>query len=286
MYFICQIVRKEASILNFRIDKPVFVTAFNVAEMDSPRELTLLPSPGWREVDVALFDKDVDDLDEDRKSQALSFLGNLIPPVLRMRDFLLQNKGKRLRMWDALEPSAHTLLNWIVASNRSYIVQDEAISDVVQPTNNSSASTGSSFGPKVQGLGLNWMQFRLIQGSPEKEARFRAAIARSASSHGAGQPPAFFAWHGSNVANWHSIIRSGLDYRDRLHGRTFGDGIYLSPDFTVSLGYSGGNSTAVRATVRSSSARTWNKILTNIDRLPYGPILTFGPSRQSASAKS
>jgi deltex-like protein len=51
-----------------------------------------------------------------------------------------------------------------------------------------------------------------------------------------------FAFHGSPVANWHSILRSRLVVgndrnRFRLHGAAYGDGVYISPSFSVSIGY-------------------------------------------------
>jgi ubiquitin-conjugating enzyme E2 Q len=47
-----------------------------------------------------------------------------------------------------------------------------------------------------------------------------------------------FAWHGSRLANWHSIIRTGLDFLEPLNGRAYGHGVYHSQDLNTSLGYS------------------------------------------------
>ena len=39
--------------------------------------------------------------------------------------------------------------------------------------------------------------------------------------------------------NWHGIIREGLHFKDKLHGRAFGDGVYFSNSYEVSQGYTG-----------------------------------------------
>jgi len=52
--------------------------------------------------------------------------------------------------------------------------------------------------------------------------------------------PTLFAWHGSPLQNWHSIIREGLHFKDTAHGRAFGHGVYHSLDCNTSIGYSGG----------------------------------------------
>ena len=41
----------------------------------------------------------------------------------------------------------------------------------------------------------------------------------------------------AQIANWHSILRNGLNYSKTSHGRSYGDGIYLALDAATSLGY-------------------------------------------------
>jgi len=57
----------------------------------------------------------------------------------------------------------------------------------------------------------------------------------------------FFAWHGSPLGNWHSILRVGLkNYSDTVHqrnGRAYGPGIYMAVDAGTSLGYAAGYTT-------------------------------------------
>uniref|UniRef100_H3AHJ0 Poly [ADP-ribose] polymerase n=1 Tax=Latimeria chalumnae TaxID=7897 RepID=H3AHJ0_LATCH len=77
-------------------------------------------------------------------------------------------------------------------------------------------------------------QFLLLSSPPAKEARFRTAKKLHGST---------FAFHGSHIENWHSILRNGLvnaSYTKlQLHGAAYGKGIYLSPISSISFGYSG-----------------------------------------------
>uniref|UniRef100_A0A8C6VP28 Protein mono-ADP-ribosyltransferase PARP8 n=1 Tax=Naja naja TaxID=35670 RepID=A0A8C6VP28_NAJNA len=76
--------------------------------------------------------------------------------------------------------------------------------------------------------------FLLLSSPPAKESNFRAAKTLYGST---------FAFHGSHIENWHSILRNGLvvasNTRLQLHGAMFGSGIYLSPLSSISFGYSG-----------------------------------------------
>lgn len=79
-------------------------------------------------------------------------------------------------------------------------------------------------------------QFLLLSSPPAKEANFRAAKKLFGST---------FAFHGSHIENWHSILRNGLvvasNTKLQLHGAMYGSGIYLSPLASISFGYSGMN---------------------------------------------
>uniref|UniRef100_A0A8C7MR19 Poly [ADP-ribose] polymerase n=1 Tax=Oncorhynchus kisutch TaxID=8019 RepID=A0A8C7MR19_ONCKI len=77
-------------------------------------------------------------------------------------------------------------------------------------------------------------QFLLLSSPPAKESNFRAAKNIFGST---------FAFHGSHIENWHSILRNGLvvasNTRLQLHGAIYGSGIYISPMSSISFGYSG-----------------------------------------------
>jgi ubiquitin-conjugating enzyme E2 Q len=50
--------------------------------------------------------------------------------------------------------------------------------------------------------------------------------------------PTIFAWHGSELGNWHSIVRQGLHFNKTTNGRAYGHGVYHAKDFVTSNGYS------------------------------------------------
>uniref|UniRef100_A0A673XIY5 Poly [ADP-ribose] polymerase n=1 Tax=Salmo trutta TaxID=8032 RepID=A0A673XIY5_SALTR len=117
------------------------------------------------------------------------------------------------RQMDKHDPLAHPLLQWVISSNRSHIVK------------------------LLVTRQLKFMhtqhQFLLLSSPPAKESNFRAAKNLFGST---------FAFHGSHIENWHSILRNGLvvasNTRLQLHGAIYGSGIYLSPMSSISFGYS------------------------------------------------
>lgn len=110
---------------------------------------------------------------------------------------------------------AFPMLQWIISSNRSHIVQL-----------NSSVSIKSMCTP---------YQYLLLSDSPEKEEIFR----KHKKEHGT-----IFAFHGSSIENWHGILRKGLINASGTKwmscGAAYGNGIYLSPAAATSFGYCGG----------------------------------------------
>ncbi|RAL04469.1 putative ubiquitin conjugating enzyme [Aspergillus ibericus CBS 121593] len=176
--------------------------------------------PPWKNVRFMPYRVKVDYLKGDIKQQAIMALLNTLPDVFLMKSFVTSGarpgQNISLQSWKGrICQSALYVLRWIVASNQSCIVHDDD--------------------PEHQVTGMhNYMQFRLAQGSPDKEARFVQAVKASAS----GNFPTIFAWHGSPVHNWHSILREGLNFNKQLHGRAYGDGVYMAKGINTSSGYS------------------------------------------------
>ena len=113
------------------------------------------------------------------------------------------------------DPCLYPLVSWLVMSNRSHIVKIPS---------------------RFQ---LSFMhtphQFLLLSSPPSKEAIFQEA--KKTEMQGS-----YFAFHGSLIENWHSILRGGLlvgtGTKHQVHGAAYGRGIYLSPLSSVSYGYS------------------------------------------------
>ncbi|EXJ67787.1 uncharacterized protein A1O5_09133 [Cladophialophora psammophila CBS 110553] len=188
---------------------------------------------GFLNAECYLYDKNFDDLVKEHQQGAIMTMLDALPGVIEMHRYL-EGQGKShelsLKAWsDRIPESTVNLLRWIVASNRSCIFQVDDI--------------GSKNGCEIRGKAedrvggmASWIQFRFAQGAPDKEKRFNKSVERHARATRT-KYPTLFAWHGSPMGNWHSIIRQGLRYDDILHGRSYGNGVYMSPHASTSLGY-------------------------------------------------
>jgi ubiquitin-protein ligase len=219
---------------------------------DSPALIPTATRPTI-EVEIFHYDVEMDDLPDNDKSFAMRYLLDTIPRISELHESLKAKPGAKLRSFECLSPASYALLSWIVSSNRSYI---HKVSDGLE------GASGPEPGciPCMNG----WMQFRFSQGSPDGEARFQTALHQVAQRKDLSQHPTIFAWHGSNVANWHSILRSGLDFKDVNSGRAFGHGVYFSPDFNISAGYTAAaslNSAWANADISVSSVMSLNEII-------------------------
>ncbi|KAE9985100.1 hypothetical protein EG328_007871 [Venturia inaequalis] len=182
-----------------------------------------------RLIDFAFFvyNTNFDTLSDTQKRGAIVGQLDLLPSVLEIKEYLTRNRMATLASWtDRISPAASGILRWIIASNRACIVQ---VDHPDQPEKNRDA--------RLQGMD-GWMQFRFAMGAPDKERRFMESVQSTAARLNLSYPT-LFAWHGSPLANWHSIIREGLHFNVISHGRAFGNGCYHSLDFTTSYGYSG-----------------------------------------------
>lgn len=181
------------------------------------------------EVQFVVYDQKFDDLQDYDKQHSICILLDTLPSVRQMKDFLLSRNGKNtsLRAWsDRISPAALGVLRWIIASNRSCIIQ----------VDNLTGET-SKFEERVSGM-PQWMQFRFAQGAPDKEQRFVTSVRQEAKNP---NHPTLFAWHGSPLYNWHGIVREGLHFQHTAHGRAFGNGVYHALDVSTSIGYCGTN---------------------------------------------
>ncbi|KAE8356254.1 hypothetical protein BDV28DRAFT_145438 [Aspergillus coremiiformis] len=181
-----------------------------------------------------------DNLTNYAKCEAIVMLLDTLPDINAMRSFILShpnaNSKRPLMSWcERISPSALYVLRWILASNRSCIRYEDD--------------------PEHQISGLRgYAQFRLTQGAPDKEQRFVTAV-KSQSGCDPKQHPTLFAWHGSPLFNWHSILREGLHFKHIAHGRASGNGVYMSLNFDYSLAY----------TSPASSIQTWPNSALNIN---------------------
>ncbi|OGM45637.1 ubiquitin conjugating enzyme [Aspergillus bombycis] len=167
-----------------------------------------------------------DDLPDRAKCDSIVMLLDTLPNINSMRSFISSHPNssckRTLSSWcDRISPAALYALRWIVASNRSCIRYEDDPEHQI---------------PHLDG----YAQFRLAQGAPDKEQRFVSAVKSLSSPHNP-EYPTIFAWHGSPLSNWHSILREGFHFRTIAHGRSTGDGVYMSRHFWRSLTYARSN---------------------------------------------
>ncbi len=193
---------------------------------------------GLSGVECFWYHQSFDDLSTDQRHHAVVTLLDTLPPVLDMQKYLKEEqKGKdpSLKTWRSrISDSALNLLRWIIASNRSCILQVDKLAQ-----DKATSQISQAVDDRVAGMD-SWMQFRFAQGAPDKEQRFVDCVKKESEAAGK-QYPTIFAWHGSPISNWHSIIRQGLRFDEISHGRAFGNGVYMSGTASTSLGYSGMN---------------------------------------------
>ncbi|XP_062245704.1 protein mono-ADP-ribosyltransferase PARP6-like [Platichthys flesus] len=169
------------------------------------------------------------------KRKSYDHLQKSLDSVLLVRRMAQGPHSEIRKQMDKLDPLAYPLLQWILASNRSHIVK--------LPLHKQ----------------LKFMhtphQFLLISNPPSKEARFKTARKLYGST---------FAFHGSHIENWHSILRNGLvnaSYTKlQLHGAAYGKGIYLSPISSISFGYSEMGKGRHQITAREDLLKKYNRM--------------------------
>lgn len=194
-------------------------------------------------VDIFTYDVDFDTLTNAEKSIAMQHILNTIPPIAQIQEHLSRHPKATLRSCELISPAAASLLVWIVSSNRSCINEVGSLESLDSPNDLQKKPEGlcwtvkeqrkKEYIPNMHG----YIQFRFSQGSPDKELLFSKALQEAARQKDLSRYPTIFGWHGSDVANWHSILRTGLDFEKVKNGRAFGNGVYFSPHLATSISY-------------------------------------------------
>jgi ubiquitin-conjugating enzyme E2 Q len=217
---------------------------------DTPGALANAFPANVQKADIYTYDVDFDTLTDAEKSIAMQHVLNTLPPIEKIREYLSNHPNATLRSYEKVSSAAATLLIWIVSSNRSCINEIGTLETADPQHDQQKVSqipcwTVKDKRKKEYIPGMNgYIQFRFSQGSPDKELRFNKALQGIAGQKDLSQYPTIFAWHGSNVANWHSILRTGLDFKEIAYGRAFGNGVYFSPLFATSISYAMAAATA------------------------------------------
>ncbi|KAL0492008.1 hypothetical protein AKO1_010138 [Acrasis kona] len=142
--------------------------------------------------------------------EKLRVVVDLIPKISVQVEWIKQGDYKK--QLSLIHPLIYKVLVWMVASNRSHLklLKDEEI---------------------IPDLGATH-QFIMMNSTPEKECRFQ----QLKQSYGS-----FYAFHGSALCHWHSILRTGLKNMSNtermVNGAAHGSGIYLGTMSNTSIGY-------------------------------------------------
>lgn len=160
-----------------------------------------LRATGPVEMDLVLYDSEFDDLDDDGKAGVMNIVLNSLPPIISLREYLIKNPHGKLRSCAGVSPAAATLLEWIVASNRSCILQVTPVEDSTAKDQTLLESIKTRDQEAIPSM-TNCVQFRFAQGAPDKELRFHRAL-KDVKSQINPEYPTLFAWHGSALSNWY-----------------------------------------------------------------------------------
>lgn len=213
-------------------------------------------------VRVFPYDTDFDDLPDADKGHAMRQILENLPSILQMEAWLTSHPRCLFKDMDGISPAAASILQWIVSSNRSCIYQVDRRRYRASPENPEQPAGKGRDRQHQRILGMDsWVQFRFAQGSPEKERQFSRALQQIASRKDFKGHPTILAWHGSNLANWHSILRTGLDFKVVACGRAYGNGVYFSPDFNTSIYYAQSGMTWPNSDLQITQCMSLNEII-------------------------
>ncbi|KAF2465474.1 uncharacterized protein BDR25DRAFT_84254 [Lindgomyces ingoldianus] len=201
----------------------------SLAAQTLPQPVAPVAINEFRPAKFYTYNQNFDEMDDFHKREAIYALLDILPNVNDMKQYLARKAQSPLSSWiDRLPPAVLGILRWIIASNRACIMQAE------EEDESGLSKKGEE---RLYGM-AGWTQFRFAMGAPDKERRFIHAV-RETTERLKLKYPTLFAWHGSPLVNWHSIIREGLHFNDTAHGRAYGHGVYHSLDFNTSMGYCG-----------------------------------------------
>ncbi|KAF8129886.1 hypothetical protein EV363DRAFT_1432403 [Boletus edulis] len=204
--------------------------------------------------DISVDDDGLCELDSlilgDMRKATAELLSSL-PPIKEMKEYLQRqssagNTRARVKDMDPdVLPAAWSALRWCVASCTAHV------QELTEPED------------RLSNLD-KYRQFRFLVGAPDREKKFLNALPE-------GDHPAVFAFHGSPLRNWHSIIRHGLWVKGALHGRSHGNGVYFCQDASVSLtSYAQRSSTLWKnSTIKPTSCCTLAEIVNRRRQFVY-----------------
>eukprot|EP01100_Stratorugosa_tubuloviscum_P015908 TRINITY_DN967_c1_g1_i1.p1 TRINITY_DN967_c1_g1~~TRINITY_DN967_c1_g1_i1.p1 ORF type:complete len:656 (-),score=265.02 TRINITY_DN967_c1_g1_i1:54-2021(-) len=184
----------------------LLVIISSCAVISDKRDKIFLPCPKY--IKTPRFS-----LIENSETERLDFIKaaiNSLPSIKQMTNCTSESDLKNFL--NSKHELCYPVLKWLLSSNRAFI---RRIPDSLKVSSLSCAN-----------------QFLIISNTPEKERLFQ----EQKDEYGS-----YFAFHGSPIANWHSILRNGLKNMSNTalmaHGAAYGAGVYLGDNSGISGGY-------------------------------------------------
>jgi hypothetical protein len=147
----------------------------------------------------------------DMDNSKVKNLIEMLPPVKDFQAWV--EKGTLKEELFKIHPLAFSLIRWLLASNRCHLKKldkSEQIKEMNTPH-----------------------QYLMMSGTPDAEKEFQSTKTKIGGT--------YLGFHGSSACNWHAIMRFGLKNmsgkKGQLHGKAYGDGVYLADAAQTSFGY-------------------------------------------------
>jgi len=142
-----------------------------------------------------------------RNYTRIGYILNNIPKL----NELVKNTDNIITFLDKIDKDAYLLIKWLILLNNLFFIRVPYELSLYK---------------------LNCDQFVILNRSPEKERELKSLRKKYGYT---------YAFHGSPIENWYSIIYNGLkNYSNtklQLHGAAYGEGIYMSPNLLTAYGY-------------------------------------------------
>lgn len=167
-------------------------------------------------------------------TQNITLLRHVVDMVPSVDD-MLSHLGNLREYLDSIHILIYPLLRWMITTNRSHL---RALPSSV--LSSSDLSCDKVFVLLTESIEKE-KEFRQLRAETRDQYLHAAEFRKPKTVSDSAVTGSFFAYHGSSIGNWHSILRIGLkNYSNTKYmsaGAAYGKGVYFAEDMNVSLGY-------------------------------------------------
>ena len=138
-------------------------------------------------------------------------IGYILNNMPKLNALIKDSDVSILTILDNIDKNAYLLIKWLILLNNLFFVRVPYELSLYK---------------------LNCNQYVILNRSPEKERELKSLFKKYGYT---------YAFHGSPIQNWYSIIYNGLkNYSNtklQLHGAAYGAGVYMSPNLSTAYNY-------------------------------------------------